>query len=371
VDKAKVKRKIGIFIDIIMFALLAAQMLYIFTGNIAHEIMGIAFFISLVGHIIIKSSWIKALIKGKIKIDSKARVFSTIVTILIFLCIIALALSSMGVSRFLFPDITFLGYTDLHRYLATAVLTLAVVHGGMHGYFKARKKKKAVVLICLGAVLSMVIGLVAVPYINRHFRKVDVNYSQAVEGEKINTGSKKPLVVYFTWLENSQVSQDADAVSGASLLRADGKLMGSNQLIADMLTDMLSCPKASITVTGDKYPGTYSKTVSAAGDELKEKARPDIEKIDVSGYDSIILVYPLWWGNIPMSVASFLEGAQTKGSDIYLVATQGSTGYGSSVKEIKELAEGADVHEVVSIYCEDIPKARKVLFEKFKEIYKD
>ena len=40
-------------------------------------------------------------------------------------------------------------------------------------------------------------------------------------------------------------------------------------------------------------------------------------------------------------------------------------------KEIKELAEGADVHEVVSIYCEDIPKARKVLFEKFKEIYKD
>jgi hypothetical protein len=72
-----------------------------------------------------------------------------------------------------------------------------------------------------------------------------------------------------------------------------------------------------------------------------------------------------------MPVASFLEGAQTKGSDIYLVATQGSTGYGSSVKEIKELAEGANVHEVVSIYCEDIPKARKVLFEKFKEIYKD
>ena len=370
-SKQSLKRKIGIIIDIIMYVLLLAQMLYIFTGNIAHEILGIVFFANLIGHIIIKSSWIKALLKVKIKFDSKARVFSTVVTMLLFVCIIALALSSMGVSRTLFPDITFLGYTDLHRYLATAVLTLAAIHGGMHGYFRAKKKKKAVVLICLAAAASMAIGLFAVPYMNRHLRKVEVQYSQAVEGEKINTGSKKPLVVYFTWLENSQVSHDTDAVSGASLLRADGELMGSNRLIADMLTDMLSCPKASIKVTGGKYPGTYSKTISVAGDELKEKARPSIEKVDVSGYDSIILVYPLWWGNIPMPVASFLESADTKGMDIYLVATQGSTGYGSSVKEIRSLADGSDVHEVVSIYCEDIPKAREVLFAKFKEIYKD
>jgi len=57
------------------------------------------------------------------------------------------------------------------------------------------------------------------------------------------------------------------------------------------------------------------------------------------------------------------------GKTVYLVATQGSSGFGSTVKEITKLAKGADVKEVISIYCEDIPKAREQLFEKFKKIY--
>ena len=42
-----------ILIDILMYALLLAQMLYIFIGNNVHEIQGIAFFVCLVIHLII------------------------------------------------------------------------------------------------------------------------------------------------------------------------------------------------------------------------------------------------------------------------------------------------------------------------------
>ena len=42
-------------------------------------------------------------------------------TILLILSVITLMLSSLDVSRFLFPDIHFLGSPDFHRYLAAAV----------------------------------------------------------------------------------------------------------------------------------------------------------------------------------------------------------------------------------------------------------
>lgn len=367
-SRTGLRRRLSIIDDIAMYTLLLVQMLYIFTGNTVHEILGIAFFVCLVVHIILKLPAIKGMLKRKSK-PMASRRFSDIVTVLLFISIIVLMLTSMGVSRLIFPWFRALGSVTLHRYMATAVLTLAVIHGGMHGYMRTKKKKRAVVIISLASAAALAIGLFAVPYMNRHLKKVEVDYAQAVNGEKIDVKGNKPLVVYFTRLGNTDFEDDIDAVSGASLLRADGKLTGSNELLADMLTDMLSCEAKAITLTGQKYPSSYAKTISVAGDELDEQARPDIEKIDVSGYDSVILVYPLWWGSIPMPVASFLENSELSGKTVYLVATQGSSGFGSTVKEITKLAKGADVKEVISIYCEDIPKAREQLFEKFKEIY--
>ncbi|HAQ52614.1 MAG TPA: hypothetical protein DCR12_07625, partial [Lachnospiraceae bacterium] len=143
----------------------------------------------------------------------------------------------------------------------------------------------------------------------------------------------------------------------------DGKLTGSDELIADMVVDILDCESKAITLTGKKYPSSYNDTVSVAGDELREQARPQIEPIDVSNYDSIILIYPLWWSSIPMPVATFLEQNDFNGKTIYLIATQGSSGYGSTVSDIESLAKGAKVVRGTSIYCEDIPNARKTLYE--------
>ena len=361
-------KKAGIAVDIVMYALMLAQMLYIFTGNTLHEFLGIGFFVCLIVHIILKRKWIKALIKGKLKGASKAQKFSSLVTVLLFICTILMMLSSMGVSRVIFPWFKMLRSSDLHRYFATAELTLAVVHGFMHVYVRTKKKKRPVLLIILVSILSLCFGLFAVPYMNRHFKKVEIVYAESVYGEKVDWKGKKPLVVYFTRLGNTDFDEDIDAVSGASLLRADGELMGSCQLIADMIQDIIDCDKKAITLTGEKYPSSYGKTVSVAGDELKENARPAIEPIDVSNCDSIILVYPLWWGTVPPAVSTFLESADFSGKTVYLVATQGSSGFSSSTKDIKESAKGADVREVISIYCEDIPQARSRLVQKLKEL---
>ena len=276
----------------------------------------------------------------------------------------------MGVSRTIFPNFHYVGGVDLHKYLATAVLTLAVLHGGIKWIMMAKKKKRVAVLAAVGCIGAIAIGLALVPYLNRHFNEVRINYAEKIHGGSLKWKGSKPLVVYFTRLGNTDFEDNVDAVSGASLLLADGKLMGSNQLIADMIDDAIDCDVKAIMITGDKYPSSYGSTVSVAGKELKKGTRPAIEPIDTSGYDSIILIYPLWWGTVPMPVASFLESCDFSGKELYLIATQGSSGYGDSADDIEDMAKGADIHKVMSIYCEDIPDARERIEDWIKELNK-
>ena len=77
----------------------------------------------------------------------------------------------------------------------------------------------------------------------------------------------------------------------------------------------------------------------------------------------MVLVYPLWWGTLPMPVATFLEQNDFTGKTLALVATQGSSGFGSSARDIAALAPGAQVEEWVSVYCDDIPVARQQLLD--------
>ena len=364
----KLEKRIGTAVDVLMYVLLLIQMLYVFTGNILHEALGVGFFVCLIAHLAVKRKYLLSLYKLKGK--SAARKIANISTMLLSLTSVAMMLSSMGVSRTLFPWFRYLGYSDLHVYLATAVLTLSVFHGGIQGYIRAKKKKRAAVLIGLGCIASIAVGLALVPYLNRHFKVVRVDHAKAVSGEKIEWNGSKPLVVYFTRVGNTDFEDDVDAVSGASLMLADGELMGSNKLIADMIENAIDCDVQAITLTGEKYPSTYSGTVAAAGKELRKNARPDIEPINISGYDSIILIYPLWWGTVPMSVATFLESSDLSGRELYLIATQGSSGYGSSVDDIEKMAKGADIHKVMSIYCDDIPTSRERIGEWLKELNK-
>ena len=83
-------------------------------------------------------------------------------------------------------------------------------------------------------------------------------------------------MAYFTRVGNTDFEPDVDAVFGASLLISDSELMGSNQLLADMVTDIIGCEVVPITLTGKRYPSSYNETISVAGDELRAQARPYI-----------------------------------------------------------------------------------------------
>lgn len=347
-------------IDIAMYTVMLAQMLYAVTGNALHEWLGMSFFALLVCHMVMKRRWFRSVFHRKGKLFS-ARRFADAMIVLLLLCLVILSLSSMGVSRLLFPKVTFLGNPAFHSTLATISLTLAAIHGGMHGYRKAKEKGRAAALIVLLACAALGIGFGLVPYLNRHYRTVEVSFQAATPEHQLTWKSGKPLVVYFTRVGNTDFEPDIDAVSGASLLKSDGELMGNTQFMAAMLQELIDCDTAAIELTGTRYPSSYAETCTVGGRELKEQARPEIRDIDTSAYEDILLVYPIWWGTIPMPVATFLESQSFAGKHIYLIATQGSSGFVSSTKDIRALAPEAAVEEGISVYCDDIPESAQLL----------
>ena len=103
--------------------------------------------------------------------------------------------------------------------------------------------------------------------------------------------------------------------------------------------------------TVKEYPEGYSETTKVAQNELCENARPALStKIpDLSQYDTVYLGYPIWWGNAPMCVYTFLDSVDLNGKTVKPFCTNEGSGASGTQEKIQKAAKGADVKEVLSI----------------------
>lgn len=73
-----------------------------------------------------------------------------------------------------------------------------------------------------------------------------------------------------------------------------------------------------------------------------KSARPaianDTAKLD--GYDTIYIGYPIWWGEEPRIMDTFVEAHSFEGKTVIPFCTSGGSGIGNSGKNLAELANG-------------------------------
>ena len=80
--------------------------------------------------------------------------------------------------------------------------------------------------------------------------------------------------------------------------------------------------------------------------EMNDKSiRPAIitGDLDVSGYDTIYLGFPIWWYVAPTVINTFLEAYDFTDKRIVLFATSGSSGFGNTAAELQPSAPGAEI----------------------------
>lgn len=155
-----------------------------------------------------------------------------------------------------------------------------------------------------------------------------------------STESSNILIAYFSVMETDGV----DTVAGVSRVAVDGKVLGNNEYIAQIIQHETGGDLFAIE-TVQEYPTTHEPLLDFAYNEKAENARPElasqIENPD--NYDIIFLGYPNWNADLPMPLYTFLEEYDFSGKTIIPFTTHGGSGFSRTIQTISELQPDAAV----------------------------
>ena len=123
--------------------------------------------------------------------------------------------------------------------------------------------------------------------------------------------------------------------------------VGNTEMIVNYLEEVTNITAIYKIIPETPYPENYKQTVDLAEQEKKSGARPKIQNplTDISKYDTILLGYPIWHGNLPNIVINQLELLDFEGKTIYPFNTHGGSGKGNSINDIKTYAPKAIVKD--------------------------
>ena len=84
---------------------------------------------------------------------------------------------------------------------------------------------------------------------------------------------------------------------------------------------------------------------------------------------AIFLGYPIWWGDLPMPVYTFLESHDLSGKKIILFGTYGSSGLGDTPEHVQSIEKGANVEDrTYSVQASDVGSAKDKVLSWLSEL---
>ena len=132
--------------------------------------------------------------------------------------------------------------------------------------------------------------------------------------------AKKILVVYF--------SRTGEEYSIGNIAK------GNTEIVAEFIAQKADADIFQLKPV-TPYPDSYEECKTIASSEKATKARPEfIGDIDISGYETIFVGYPIWYGDAPQIVYTFLEGKDFSGKKIVPFCTHGGSGLSSTDQTI-------------------------------------
>lgn len=145
--------------------------------------------------------------------------------------------------------------------------------------------------------------------------------SSEPESSVPETTETKALVVYFSWSGNTKaIAEEIAKQTGADIFEI---------------------------VPVNAYSDVYETVTEVAQTERSEGARPEIEGTvdNFADYDIVYFGFPIWWGDMPMVMYTFLDSYDFSGKTVAVFASSASSGLGNTVDAIKEAEPEATVTE--------------------------
>ncbi|MBQ6002487.1 MAG: NAD(P)H-dependent oxidoreductase [Synergistaceae bacterium] len=134
---------------------------------------------------------------------------------------------------------------------------------------------------------------------------------------------------------------------------------GNTMLLAEMIAHETGSELFEVKPV-KPYPTKYDDCTDLAKREQNQNARPAIlEDKDISEYDTIFFGYPIWWGDIPMCMYTFIEAHDWNGKRIVPFCTHEGSGAGRTERTLTRSMKGAKVLKPFSMYGSTAQKKQK------------
>ena len=91
---------------------------------------------------------------------------------------------------------------------------------------------------------------------------------------------------------------------------------------------------------------SYAKDYNTCIKEAKQRIgnAPIKEKLtDISAYDTVFIMSPIYWGTYAPEVETALEGLDFRGKTVRIISTHEGSGLASMPSDVKKLCKGANV----------------------------
>lgn len=151
-----------------------------------------------------------------------------------------------------------------------------------------------------------------------------------------NGTSHKTLVVYF--------SQTGEQYGVGVITK------GNTEIIAELIANKTNADLFHVEPV-NAYPFEYKAQTEVATKELKANARPAFkgDVNDFDSYDTVFIGYPIWWGDLPMAMYTFIEKHNWSGKQVIPFCTHAGSGLSGTPGKIKAACKGSAVSEGIAV----------------------
>ena len=202
------------------------------------------------------------------------------------------------------------------------------------------------VIAVIGAVIIIaVVGILVYMFTNSNSESTNNNNNESNNQVQNNNN-------------DNNVSSD-DTTSDGNILILYFSMTGNTEAVANFIHDEVGGDIVKLE-TEETYPDDYNDLLDVAQEEQSENARPELSTTidNLDEYDTIFLGYPIWWGDMPMAIYSFLDNYDLSGKTIAPFVTSGGSGLSGTPSNIKNEEPNANVVEGLSIYDSDARNSR-------------
>ncbi len=145
---------------------------------------------------------------------------------------------------------------------------------------------------------------------------------------------------------NSSDSEPASEPEGSKILVAYFSATNNTEGVAQKLADGLGADLYEI-VPEQPYTDEdldYGNSESRSSVEMNDSdSRPAISGSveNMEQYNVVLIGYPIWWGEAPRIMSTFMESYDFSGKTLAAFCTSASSGFGSSDSALREAADNA------------------------------